>query len=145
MFKHSLRSCIYGTILLGSAASALAAPSPAEVFNSYVIAANAGDMEAIRELIAADVERSDFVGCSPEMDNPSCLLGYIEATVVTPKGHISVLNTQVAGDVVTATLELRSALAKRVGVERILGKDIVRISDGQIKAFHFRLHTRFRG
>ncbi|MEK8080126.1 nuclear transport factor 2 family protein [Pseudomonas sp. XK-1] len=137
MFKYSLRSCLYGTILLGTATSALAAPSPTEVFDRYVVAANAGDMTAIRDLIAPDVERSDFVGCSPEMDNPSCLLHYIETTVVAPEGHIRVVRSQVAGEVVTATLELRSTLAKRVGVERILGQDVVRISDGRIKAFHF--------
>lgn len=137
MFKYSLRSCIYGTILLGTATSALAAPSPTEVFNRYVIAANAGDMAAIRDLIAPDVERSDFVGCSPAMDNPSCLLHYIKTTVVDPKGHIRVVHSQVAGGVVTATLELRSTLAERAGVERIVGRDVVRIADGQIKAFHF--------
>jgi hypothetical protein len=137
MFKHSLRSYIYASILLGTATSALAAPSPADVFNRYVIAANAGDMAAIRDLIAPDVERSDFVGCSPEMDNPSCLLHYIKTTIVAPKGHISVIDNQVAGEVVTATLELRSSLAENAGVERILGQDVVRIVDGQIKAFHF--------
>jgi predicted RND superfamily exporter protein len=114
-----------------------ATPAPADVFKRYVAAANAGDMTAIRDLIAADVERSDFVGCSLEMDNPSCLLHYIQSTVVGPKGNIQVLDLQVSGDVVTATLELRSALAARAGVERVVGCDVVRVADGLIKAFRF--------
>jgi len=126
-----------GVRLLDCAPAVPTAPSPVEVFERYVAAANAGDMATIHALIAPDVERSDFVGCRPEMDNPSCLAHYIESTVVGPQGRIHVLHRQLEGDVVTALLELRSALTERAGVERIVGRDVLRIVDGRIKSFRF--------
>jgi hypothetical protein len=137
MFKYPLRHYLFASVLLGTGTPALATPSSTEVFNRYIEAANAGDMGTIATLIAPDVERSDFVGCRAEMDNPSCLLHYIKTTVVDPKTNIRVTNIEVAGDVVTATLELRGGLTERAGVERAVGKDVVRITDGRIKAFHF--------
>jgi len=137
MLKKFIPISFFAGVLLCSAMPVLANPSPVEVFERYVAAANAGDMAAIRDLIAPDVERSDFVGCRPEMDNPSCLAHYIDATVVGPKGRIKVVDRQIVGDVVTAALELRSASVERAGVERIVGRDVLRIADGRIKAFHF--------
>ena len=71
------------------------------------------------------------------MDNPTCLLHYIKSTVVDPKSQIQVVRVELSGDVVDASLELRGELTQRAGVERILGRDVVRVEDGLIKAFHF--------
>lgn len=125
------------SMLCGLTVPVLASPSPTDVFERYVNAANNGDMTSIASLIAPDVERSDFIGCTAEMDNPSCLLHYIKSTVVDPKSRIHVTRIELSGDVVDASLELRGELTKRAGVERILGRDVVRVEDGRIKAFHF--------
>jgi len=112
-------------------------PSPSEVFDRYVAAVHAADMAAVRALIAADVERSDFPGCRPEMDNAACLAHYIEATVVVPRARLSERARRIDGDTVTAELEVRSALYTKAGVERIVGRDVVRVRDGRIVAFRF--------
>lgn len=116
---------------------AQAAPGPAEVLQRYLVAANTGDMPAVRSLIAPDVERSDFVGCTPDMDNAACLAFYIETTVVAPHGQLTLLRSDVAGDTVTAWLTLRSDLTRHVGVERVAGRDVLRVANGQIRSFRF--------
>lgn len=111
--------------------------SPSEVFDRYVAAVHAGDMQAVRALIAPDVERSDFVGCRPEMDNPTCLSHYVEATVVKPGARMTELRRRIEQDTVHAELEVRSPLYERAGVPRILGRDVVRVRAGRIVAFRF--------
>jgi ketosteroid isomerase-like protein len=121
------------------AACSTGAPSasPSAVFDRYVAAVHAGDMAAVRALIGPEVERSDFAGCRPEMDNPSCLAHYIEATVVAPRARLTELRRRVDGDTVSAELEVRSPLYRMTGVERIVGRDLVRVRDGRIVAFRF--------
>lgn len=113
------------------------APSSAEVFDRYVAAVHAADMPAVRALISPEVERSDFVGCRPEMDNPTCLAHYIETTVVKPRARMTERSRQVQGDTLVAELEVRSPLYTQAGAERILGRDIVRVREGRIVAFRF--------
>lgn len=118
-------------------AEAFAADAPDTVFDHYVAAVHAGDMAAVRALISPDVERSDFVGCRPEMDNPACLAHYIDTTVVQPQARLTVVRRHVDGPLVTADLEVRSPLYTREGVERIVGKDMVWVRNGQIHGFRF--------
>ncbi|MBQ0944616.1 nuclear transport factor 2 family protein [Ideonella sp. 4Y16] len=125
----------FALVALGPTAHA--ADGPDAVFDRYVAAVHAGDMAAVRALIAPDVERSDFVGCRPEMSHPDCLAHYIEATVVRPKARLSVLRRQTEGDTVSVTVEVRSPLYTQAGVERIVGRDIVRAQGGLIRAFRF--------
>ncbi|TXT39977.1 MAG: hypothetical protein FD135_1729 [Comamonadaceae bacterium] len=124
-------------IVVASGGHAHAGTSATEVFERYVTAANAGDMAAVKTLISPDVERSDFVGCRPEMDNPSCLAHYVQTTIVDPKGRLTVLRRTTEGDTITAVLEVRSEASRRVGIERIVGRDIVRVENGLIKSFRF--------
>lgn len=137
MIPHALNRYFLASLLCGVTAPVLANSSPAEVFEQYVKAANKGDMATIAGLIAPDVARSDFVGCKAEMDNPTCLLHYIKSTVVDPKSQIQVTRLELSGDVVDASLQLRGELTKRAGVERIIGRDVVRVEGGLIKDFHF--------
>lgn len=111
--------------------------TPSAVFDRYVEAVHAADLAAVRALIAPDVERSDFAGCRPEMDNPSCLAHYIETTVVKPRARLTEVRRRVEGDTVIADLEVRSPLYEKAGAPRILGRDIVRVRDGRIVAFRF--------
>lgn len=123
---------------MGAACSASGPPAaPSTVFDRYVAAVHAADMVAVRALIASDVERSAFAGCRPEMDNPTCLAHYIEATVVRPRARLTEVRRIVEGDTVLADLEVRSALYEKAGVPRILGRDIVRVRDGRIASFRF--------
>lgn len=117
--------------------SSTGAESPASFFARYVAAANTGNLAEIRDMISPDVERSDFVGCSPDMDNATCLLHYIQTTIIAPRAHITVLGQTVQGSEVDAQLEVRSALYSQAGSERILGRDVVRVSDGKIVSFRF--------
>lgn len=133
LFRHSL----LGLSIVASASGAGAAESPDAVFDRYVAAVHAGDMATVRALIAPDVERSDFVGCRPEMDNPACLAHYIEATVVKPQAKLTVVKRHTDGDTVTADLEVRSPLYTQAGAERIVGQDIVRVRNGLIQSFRF--------
>jgi hypothetical protein len=133
LFRHSL----LGLSIVASASGAGAAESPDAVFDRYVAAVHAGDMATVRALIAPDVERSDFVGCRPEMDNPACLAHYIEATVVKPQAKLTVVKRRTDGDTVTADLEVRSPLYTQAGAERIVGQDIVRVRNGLIQSFRF--------
>lgn len=130
---HSLASFS----IMAGASGAIASDSPDVVFDRYVAAVHAADMAAVRAMISPDVERSDFVGCRPEMDNPTCLAHYIEATVVRPKARLTVVSRQLDGDTVTADLEVRSPLYTQAGAERIVGKDIVRVRNGLIHGFRF--------
>lgn len=112
-------------------------PSAGEVFDRYVTAVHAGDMNAVRALISPDVERSDFIGCTPQMDNPTCLAHYIETTVVKPQARMTERRRTVEADTLTAELEVRSPLYEKTGAARIVGRDIVRVRDGRIVAFRF--------
>jgi SnoaL-like domain len=125
------------TALTAMAPAAAADASPETVFDRYVAAVHAGDMDAVRSLIAPDVERSDFVGCAPAMDNPTCLTHYLRITVVEPKARLTVLRRQSDGDTVSADLEVRSPLCDKAGVQRIVGRDVLRVRGGLISAFRF--------
>lgn len=122
---------------LFSTSMAMAQPTATEVFDRYVAAVHTQDMGAVRSLIAPDVERSDFPGCQPAMDNPACLAHYIQATVVGPQAQLKVLRTDVQGERISALLEVRSALYQRAGAERIVGHDVLRVSGGLIRSFRF--------
>lgn len=137
MIPSLLRHSLLGLSIVASASGAGAAESPDTVFDRYVAAVYAGDMAAVRALIAPDVERSDFVGCRPEMDNPACLAHYVEATVVKPQAKLTVVKRHTEGDTVTADLEVRSPLYTQAGAERIVGQDIVRMRNGLIHGFRF--------
>lgn len=137
MIHNWLRRSFAALFILSGTSIAWASDSPDAVFDRYVAAVHAGDMAAVRALIAPDVERSDFVGCRSEMDNPACLAHYIEATVIRPKAQLAVVRRQIDGDTVTAGLEVRSPLYTKAGIERILGQDIVRVHNGLIQAFRF--------
>lgn len=125
--------------LVGAVAvpAAHADASPDEVFQRYLTAVHIGDMAAVRSLIAPDVERSDFVGCAPAMDNPACLAHYIQATVVGPRARLTVLQQQVNGEQLSAQVEVRSPLYVQAGVERIVGRDILTVRQGLIRSFRF--------
>jgi SnoaL-like domain len=137
MKSRLLRRSLATLSLLAGACGAWAADLPDAVFDRYVAAVHAGDMATVRTLIAPDVERSDFVGCRPEMDNPACLAHYIEATVIKPQARLTVVRRQLDGDTVTAALEVRSPLYTKAGAERIVGRDIVRVRNGLIHGFRF--------
>jgi hypothetical protein len=122
--------------LVACTTSPLVAP-PAAVFDRYLAAVHAADMPAVRALISPEVERSDFIGCRPEMDNAACLAHYIEATVVKPRARLTELRRGVDGDTVDALVEVRSPLYTQAGLERIVGRDIVRVRDGRIVGFRF--------
>jgi len=130
---HSLATL---SLALG-VSGAMASDLPDAVFDRYVDAVHAADMAAVRAMISPDVERSDFAGCKPEMDNPTCLAHYVETTVVKPRARMTELSRSVEGDTIVADLEVRSPLYTQAGVERILGRDIVRVRDGRIVAFRF--------
>jgi hypothetical protein len=132
LWRHSLAA-----LTLAVSPVAWSADSPDAVFDRYVAAVHAGDMAKVRALISPDVERSDFVGCRPDMDNPACLAHYIEATVIRPQARLTVVRRQLEGDTVTVGLEVRSPLYTKAGVERIVGLDIVRVRDGLIHGFRF--------
>lgn len=137
MIPSLLRHSLLGLSIVASASGAGAAESPDAVFDRYVAAVHAGDMATVRALIAPDVERSDFVSCRPEMDNPACLAHYIEATVVKPQAKLTIVKRRTDGDTVTADLEVRSPLYTQAGAERIVGQDIVRVRNGLIHGFRF--------
>ena len=137
MICSVLRNSLATIALLAGSSGAWAADAPDTVFDRYVAAVHAGDMATVRTLIAPDVERSDFVGCRPEMDNPACLAHYIETTVVKPQARLTVVRRQLDGDTVTAALEVRSPLYTKAGAERIVGVDIVRVRNGLIHGFRF--------
>ena len=137
MIPYLLRRSLLGLSLLAGASGAGAAASPDAVFDRYVAAVHAGDMATVRALIAPDVERSDYVGCRPEMDNPACLAHYIETTVVQPKAQFTLLRRQLDGDTVSARLEVRSPWHSKAGIDRIVGTDIVRVRNGLIHGFRF--------
>jgi hypothetical protein len=136
--KSTLKSRLLAALtgaLVGSAVGA--APSPDQVFDRYVAAVHAGDMETVRSLIAPDVERSEFVGCSPAMDNASCLAHYLAVTVVEPKARLTVVRKVLEGDTLSVDVEVRSPLYTKVGVERIVGRDILQVHEGLIRSFRF--------
>ncbi|MDD0809227.1 nuclear transport factor 2 family protein [Curvibacter sp. RS43] len=134
--RAALAACT-AALVAGLALPVAAQTAPEEVFQQYLAAVKAQDKAAVADLIADEVERSDFPACRPEMSNKQCLLFYIDATVLSQAGEITVLRTQVDGDTVRATLALRSQLTRRAGVERALGTDEVRVRQGRIVAFRF--------
>ncbi len=132
--KHLLAPTLLAASALAGAAQP---PDPGTVFTRYVQAVHSADMQTVRALIAPDVERSDFIGCTPQMDNPGCLAFYIEQTVVKPGARLDIVSIDVQGDVLDARLEVHSPFYRQAGVERIVGNDVLRIVNGQIRAFRF--------
>ena len=134
-----LRRGLAAALLTSTLVTATAATpaTPEAVFDAYVAAVHAGDLQAVRALIAPDVARSDFVGCTPAMDNPACLAHYIQATVIAPKARLTELRRSREGDTLSAEVEVRSPLYTAAGVERIVGRDVLRVQDGLIRDFRF--------
>nr|WP_315428990.1 nuclear transport factor 2 family protein [uncultured Albidiferax sp.] len=130
---------LMAALLAGSAAAsgAQTPAGPQEVFERYVAAVNTSDMAAVSALISEQVARSDYVRCTPDMNNKACLVAYVKETVVGPEGRIKTLKTDVRGDTVHALLEVSSKTARDFGLERIKGTDVVQVRDGLIVAFHF--------
>lgn len=124
-------------ISVGNAWGNDAVKSPGVVFDSYLKAIENADMVAVRGLISPEVERSDYVGCKPEMTNPACLEYYIESTVVRHRGRLTEVGRVIEGDLVISELELRSSWHTSLGVERVVGKDVVRVKNGKIVGFRF--------
>lgn len=110
---------------------------PAAVFDSYLQAVHARDMESVMALISDDVARVNYPGCTPDMDNKACLATYVQQAVVDAAGEIVVQSVAVQGDTLLAKLELRSDLTRRAGVERALGTDRLRVLDNHIVEFAF--------
>lgn len=143
MHSSLLRRGLSAALLAVAAGNAAAAtPATAEataeaVFDAYVAAVHAGDLQAVRALIAPDVARSDFVGCTPAMDNPACLAHYIQATVIAPRARLTELRRSREGDTLSAEVEVRSPLYTAAGVERIVGRDVLRVQGGLIRDFRF--------
>jgi hypothetical protein len=143
--SNRLIRAILGISTLSSvllAAATVAATPPASsadgVFQRYVAAIHAADMNTIRSLISADVHRSDYVKCTAAMDNVTCLTTYIEDTIVKPRAHITVLSSQVEGDQLTASVEIRSKLYQQVAAaERIVGTEKIQVKNGKILDLHF--------
>lgn len=71
------------------------------------------------------------------MNNAACLLHDIDATVVAPKAQLLERPRHVNRDTVTVTLEVRSPLHMKAGVDRIVGRDVVQVRDGLIRAIRF--------
>lgn len=127
-------------IIFGSQVVQAKAPAATAdvVFKHYVDAIHAQDMQSIRALIAEDVQRSDYVKCTAEMDNLTCLTTYIEDTIVKPGAKISILSSKVDGDLLTATVEIRSPLYQQVAAaERIVGIEKIQVKNGKIYDLHF--------
>ena len=125
-------------ILLGTQVIQAKIPSADVVFKHYVDAIHAQDMRSIRALIAEDVKRSDYIKCTKEMDNLTCLSTYIEDTIVKPGAQISILSSEVQGDQLTASVEIRSPLYQQVAAaERIVGIEKIQVKNGKIYDLHF--------
>lgn len=122
-------------MLAAGPGAARAAESASAVFDRYVAAVHAGDIGAVRALIAPGVERSDFVGCRPEMDNGARLAQYIEVTVVGPKARFMERSRRLDGDTLIAEIEVRSPLFAQAGVERIVGRGVLTVRDEPTAAF----------
>ena len=137
MYKTFHRMLLATLAGFGIAAGAHAQPGPDAVVERYVTAVNGGDMATVRSLIAEEVARSDFVGCTAAMSNKDCLAFYIDTTVVGQHGVIKVMHSEHHGDDVHARLELRTDGTRRAGVERAVGTDVVKVRDGKIVFFRF--------
>jgi ketosteroid isomerase-like protein len=122
---------------LAATTPAFPADPPQHVFDRYVAATDAADLSAVRALIADDVARPDFPACTPAMSNKDCLTLFVEATMVGQHGHLKLLRSEVRGDTVHASVEYRSDLVRKAGVERALGTDIMQVRNGLITAFQF--------
>lgn len=137
MYKTFHRILLAMLAAFGIAAGAHGKPGPDAIVERYVTAVNGGDMATIRTLIAEEVGRSDFVGCTAAMSNKDCLAFYIDTTVVGQHGVIKVMHSERHGDEVHARLELRTDGTHRAGVERAIGTDVVKVRDGKIVSFRF--------
>ena len=123
--------------LVPLAASAQATDAAA-LFARYVQVVNAGDKAGLRALIAEDVERSPYRGCTAAMSNRDCLVAYIANTVLDRHGHIKPTESfGVDGDTIYAGLELRSDNIRAAGVERAFGIDKIRFKNNQIMSLAF--------
>lgn len=122
---------------LALTAPAWAANDPAAVWKAYEAIINRGDTEALRALIHEDAAPIKFPTCTATTSNRDCLVSYIDTTVIKRHGSIKALDVKVEGEVVRASIELRSDMAKRANVDRALGVDEIRTRDGKIVSLRF--------
>ena len=121
------------SILINMAVDAQTANDPARVFAQYVLAVNAGDKAALRELIADDVERHTYSACTAAMSNRDCLVFYITYTVLDRHGNITPTESfGVDGDTAFGGLVLRSDGIRNAGAERAVGIDKIKTRNNKI-------------
>lgn len=137
-FRRAIRPLTAMLVFTGTAGlSAQEAATPQQVLDRYVAAVNASDIRAVGALISEQVERASYPGCKPEMSHKTCLITYVDETVVQAEGRITTLKSEVRDDTVHARMEVSSKTARGFGLERIVGTDVIRVQGGLIVAFRF--------
>jgi hypothetical protein len=126
------------TMTVAMAVQAQTPNDPARLFARYVQSVNAGDKAALRELIAADVERHTYSACTPAMSNRDCLLLYISDTVLNKHGIIKPTDSfGLDGDTLYAGLVLSSDGIRASGAERAVGIDQIKTRNNKIVSLRF--------
>jgi SnoaL-like domain len=110
-------------------------------FLAYVEAINSGDINAALALIAPDAQliNSKYRPSVPA-EGFELIKTYIQETVISQNGRITVSDLLEKEDTVEAQIELRSDRIKRAGFERILGTERFTMYNQKIKGFEFTMN-----
>jgi SnoaL-like domain len=127
--------------LLGCASNPMASKSVEEqVYFKYEKALNNGNLDAIMELVTDDVAFNNPGRCKP---NPcrgaSVLREFIKETVMDVRGQLKTLDVKSKPGEVDARVEFTSEKVRASGIERILGNERWKITQGKISLFEFAI------
>ena len=99
---------------------------------------NQGDLEGMMALVADAATFNNPGRCKPNpCQGKAIIRAFIKETAVDVGGRINTLNVSSTPGTLNARVEFTSAKVRAAGIDRILGNEIWKISDGKITAFEF--------
>lgn len=119
-----------------AAVAAAQAADPAGVFRQFLDAETRGDTAAQLALVADDVAWSDDLpgtGCAPCVGKDA-LRRELERRRALSSAQISVVGQQTAGNTATVRFEVRAAMMRQAGIERVVREATVEVRDGRISS-----------
>lgn len=141
LFGKALLALVSTLALLGCASSPMASKSVEEdVYFKYEKALNSGNLNAIMALVTDDVALNNAGRCKP---NPCrgapALRDFIKETVIDVRGQLKTLDVKSKPGEVDVRVEFTSEKVRAGGIERILGNERWKISNGKISLFEFAM------
>jgi hypothetical protein len=141
LFSKTLTVAAISFSLLGCASNPMTSMSVEEqVYFKYEKALNSGNLNAIMELVTDDVAFNNPGRCKPNPCRGAPVLReFIKETVMDVRGQLKTLDVKSKPGEVDARVEFTSEKVRASGIERILGNERWKITQGKISLFEFAI------